>query len=56
MFCSFYLFISALFTPTWTAKLISGVNLGNLAAAAGTIPEKAGKSIPAMRVGNKRGK
>jgi hypothetical protein len=53
---SFVLFISSLFTPTWTAKLISGVNLGNLAAAAGTIPEKVSKSIPAMRVGNKRGK
>ena len=41
---SFVLFIAALLTPTWTSKLISGVNLGNLAAAVGTAPAKAGRS------------
>lgn len=43
---SFVLFIVTLFTPTWTAKLISGVNLGSLAASVGAAP---GKVVTAMR-------
>lgn len=42
------LFIVTLFTPTWTAKLISGVNIGNLAAGVGSAP---GKALTAMKDG-----
>lgn len=38
---SFVLFISTFFVPTWTAKLIGGVNLGNIAAGVGAAPGKA---------------
>lgn len=45
-FLSFVLFIATLFTPTWTAKLISGINLGNLAAGVGSAP---GRALTAVR-------
>lgn len=43
---SYVLFITTLFTPTWTAKLISGINLGNLAAGVGSAP---GRALTAVR-------
>ena len=42
---SFVIFIMAFFTPTWTSKLIGGVNLGNVAAGLGTSPAKIGTSL-----------
>lgn len=39
---SIVLFITAFFTPTWAAKLVSGINLGSLAAGVGSVPGKIG--------------
>lgn len=50
---SFVLFIMTFFVPTWTAKLIGNVNLGNVAAGIGT---GIGKTYTGAREAYKEGK
>ncbi|MHA7878114.1 MAG: hypothetical protein ACX93T_04335 [Bacteroidota bacterium] len=52
---SFVMFIATFFTPTWTAKLISGINLGNLAAGVGTATGKMGSAIGSVGTSAWRG-
>ena len=39
------LFVATLFVPTWTAKLIGGVDLGNIVSGMGRASLAVGKSL-----------
>ena len=53
---SFVLFITTFFIPTWTAKLIGNVNLGNVAAGVGTGIAGISKAYTGVRQAYKEGK